>query len=74
MSEQLARQLKELRAALGLSQTQAAARLGIPRRTLISWENDQRTPGGLAMEALQAKLKMLAEAKPPVKKKAPQKK
>lgn len=59
MSEELKRKLKEVRERLGLSQSQMAAKLGVPKRTLQSWENDQRTPSALALEALEAKLKSL---------------
>lgn len=36
--------LRQLRKALGLTQTQAAAILGVPMRTYQSWEGDERIP------------------------------
>lgn len=52
MSKELADKLKAAREKLGLSQAQAAEAWGMPRRTLISWENDQRTPRGFALQQL----------------------
>jgi DNA-binding XRE family transcriptional regulator len=59
MSKQVADKLKKARAKLGETQVQFAKRLGVPARTLIAWENDQYTPRGLALEALNAKLDAL---------------
>lgn len=56
MSEELKIKLKAVRAKLGLSQSQAAKAWGIPLRTLIGWENDQRTPRGFALTQLNALL------------------
>jgi len=56
MSEELRLKLKAARAKLGLSQSQAAKEWGTPLRTLISWENDQSTPRGLALRLLLEKL------------------
>jgi DNA-binding transcriptional regulator YiaG len=52
MSQELRNQLKAARAKLGLSQSKFAAQIGVPTRTLIKWENDQATPRGLALAAL----------------------
>lgn len=52
MSKELANKLKKAREKMGLSQAQAGLAWGIPRSTLISWENDQRTPKGFALEQL----------------------
>jgi DNA-binding transcriptional regulator YiaG len=38
--------LSVLRKRLGITQVAAAARLGIPTRTWIAWENGQRQPRG----------------------------
>jgi len=71
MSKELRRKLKAARAKLALSQSQAAAAWGVPLRTLINWENDQQTPRGFTLTALQAKLDaILAEPA----KKSPRKK
>lgn len=59
MSKELASKLKAAREALALTQKALAEKLGVPLRTLIAWENDQRTPRGLALEALNAKLDAL---------------
>lgn len=44
------------RRARGLSQSEAAPLLGVPVRTLQSWEQAERAPRGLALEALNSKL------------------
>ena len=49
--------LQNWRKTRGLSQSEAAPLLGVPVRTLQSWEQGEREPRGLALEALQAKLK-----------------
>lgn len=64
MSEELRRKLKAARAKLGLSQSQAAKAWGIPLPTLKCWENDQRTPRGFALQALNEKLDAIL-AEPP---------
>ena len=52
MSKELARKVKEAREKVEETQQQFAQRLGVPLPTLISWENDQRTPRGFALKAL----------------------
>lgn len=52
MSKELADKLKAARQKLGISQAQAALKWGIPKPTLISWENDQRTPTGFSLNQL----------------------
>jgi DNA-binding transcriptional regulator YiaG len=44
--------LKKLRAKYGLTQKDAAERIGVALRTWISWENRQRIPSGLAVRLL----------------------
>lgn len=62
MSEELRRKLKAAREKLGLSQAQASKEWGIPKPTLISWENDQRTPTGFALKQIMGMLdKILKE-------------
>lgn len=46
---QLSNRIRKARAKLNLSQSKAAEAWGIPKRTLISWENQQRAPRGLAL-------------------------
>lgn len=48
----LATELKQARAKLGLSQSQAAEAWGIPLGTLKGYEKSQRQPRGLAMTKL----------------------
>ena len=48
----LATEIKEARAKLGLSQSQAAKAWGIPLATLQGWEQEYRQPRGLAMTKL----------------------
>ena len=43
--------------------------MGIPPRTLISWENDQRTPRGFALVQLNIQLDAILAPKPKSKKK-----
>lgn len=52
MSEEIARKLKAARERLGLSQSQAAKKWSVPLITLQSWEQNVRTPRGLALKAL----------------------
>ena len=52
MSQELRDKLKAARAKLALTQNQFAQRLGIPARTLESWEADRATPRGFALVAL----------------------
>ena len=49
-----AERLKALRARLGLTQVQAAARIGVVTGTWIAWENNQRTPGRLTQRLLKS--------------------
>jgi DNA-binding transcriptional regulator YiaG len=57
MSQELMHKLKAAREKMGLSQSQFAAQvLGISVRTLQSWEMNQRTPRGFALQALEEKL------------------
>ena len=52
--------IRELRAALGLTQEQFAAKLGVTYSTINRWENDKGKPSPLAMRGikkLQTKLK-----------------
>lgn len=56
MSKEVADRLKLARTKVGETQREFALRMGVPQRTLISWENDQRTPRGLALEALTSRL------------------
>lgn len=70
MSEELRLKLKSARAKLGLSQSEAASAWGINKKTLISWENDLRTPRGFALTAILEKLDAILaapEAKAPTK-------
>jgi DNA-binding transcriptional regulator YiaG len=55
--------LKQWRFSRGLSQRQAAAHLGVPKRTLQEWEQGRRSPRGLAWAALLSKLEAKLEAK-----------
>jgi DNA-binding transcriptional regulator YiaG len=63
MSEELARKLKLAREKTGESQTQFANRLKVALSTYLQWEHDRRTPRGLALEALNAKLDAILKGK-----------
>jgi DNA-binding transcriptional regulator YiaG len=67
MSEELRIKLKAAREKLGLSQSQAAGKWGIPLPTLIKWENNLRTPRGFALTALTEKLDAILSSPPPKK-------
>lgn len=62
MSEELKNKLKNARQRLGLTQKAMAELLGCPLRTLIGWENNERTPRGFALTALNAKLDALLKS------------
>lgn len=63
MSKEIVRKLKEARALVGETQVVFSERLGVPTRTLISWENDQATPRGLALKALNDALDAILKGK-----------
>lgn len=65
MSTKLANRLREARAKLGLSQTQASKAWLIPLDTLKKWEGNTRTPRGLALQLLLEKLDAILSAPPP---------
>lgn len=65
MSAQIQARLRAVRTKLHLTQKDLAAQLGVPLPTLIKWENDQRTPRGLALESLEGKLRALLKSGPP---------
>lgn len=65
MSEELRLKLKAARLKLGLSQSQAAKHWGIPLQTLKNWENDLRTPRGLALATINKMLDAILAAPPP---------
>jgi len=48
----LAHRLKAWRHALGLTQEQFAQRCGLPKRTVIGYENEEREPGSAALAAI----------------------
>ena len=53
--------LKRTREVLGLSQSQAAAKWGLPIRTLRAWENCQSLPGPFFLRLLLEWLERLVE-------------
>ncbi len=63
MSKEVVRKLKTAREKLAMTQKELAAKLGVPVRTLISWENDQATPHPLTWEAVRWKLAALLAEK-----------
>jgi transcriptional regulator with XRE-family HTH domain len=48
----LAERIKAWRHALGLTQDEFARRAGIPKRTLVGYENAEREPGSAALAAI----------------------
>ncbi len=63
MSEELRRKLQSARAKLKLSQAEFAKQIGMPRGTLIKWENDQRTPRGLSLKLINEMLDKILSGK-----------
>ena len=62
MSKDLKRKLQAARAKLNLSQSQFAAKLGVPTQTLQAWEADRNTPDKFKLEMLEQKIdQLLAE-------------
>lgn len=61
MSEELQRKLKEARKKLGLSQSQAAQKWGVPKATLQAWEQDRNTPTGFTLQSLMVMLDEILE-------------
>lgn len=53
----ISKKLKSWRQRLKLSQSQAAAKIGVPVRTLQEWEQDRQSPRGLARTALLAAIR-----------------
>lgn len=56
------RKLRDWRRRWQLTQLQAAAALGVPLKTFRNWEQGQRTPRGLALDALTLKLQSPPES------------
>jgi DNA-binding transcriptional regulator YiaG len=63
MSKLVASKLKLARQKLELTQEGMAEKLGVPSQTLISWEQDRRTPRGLALTALNQRLDKILASK-----------
>lgn len=55
-------QLRTWRRRWRLTQSQAAASLGVELRTLQNWEQSRNTPRGLALESLKLKLQSPPES------------
>ena len=53
------RMIRELRKALGLTQEQFAAKVGVTFSTVNRWENSRGNPSPLAMRQIEELLKML---------------
>ncbi len=51
--EQLAKIIKDLRAKMGLTQEQFAAKVGVTFSTVNRWENDRGKPSPLAMRRIE---------------------
>ena len=49
---QIAERIRAWRHALGLTQDEFAKRAGIPKRTLVGYENSEREPGAAALSAI----------------------
>ena len=60
VSGDISKMIRKLRAALGLTQEQFAAKLGVTYSTINRWENNKSKPSPLALQkiaALQKKIK-----------------
>ena len=56
-----AEQVKEIRASSGLTQEKFAEKIGIPLRTLISWETGDRKPPAYTIRLLALAVQNLKE-------------
>ncbi len=56
---EIGERIRALRQALGLTQEQLAARLGVSFPTVNRWENNHAKPSPLAMEKIEALAKRL---------------
>lgn len=63
MSKDLADKLKAARKNLNLSQSKAAEAWGMPKSTLVAWENKQRTPRGFTLTQLNTMLDKILQQK-----------
>ena len=54
-----AEQIKEIRAATGLSQKKFAEKTGVPARTILSWETGARTPPAYVIPLLRLAVRAL---------------
>ena len=52
-NKDLSKMVREVRAALGLTQKQFAAKIGVAYATVNRWENNRRKPCPLAMQQLE---------------------
>ena len=59
---EIGERIRVLRQALGLTQEQLAARLGVSFPTVNRWENNHAKPSPLAMEKIEALAKWLNQA------------
>ena len=57
--QDISKMVRELRAALGLTQEQFAAKIGVTVATVNRWENDKGKPYPLAMRQLEKLQKQL---------------
>ena len=63
MSSTFANELRQMRKAAGLTQQGMADRMLIPKRSIESWEGDQRTPPPYEQRFVLNELKSIAEEK-----------
>lgn len=54
-----AEQIKEIRAATGLSQQKFAEKTGVPARTILSWETGDRNPPSYVIPLLRLAVRAL---------------
>lgn len=55
--DSLAARIRAARKALGLTQPEFAAKLGVAFRTLVGWESGEHVPQGLQLKAVKKYLK-----------------
>lgn len=63
MSDELKSKLKAAREKLGLTQRQFSESIGVSYKTLVDWEQNRRTPRGLALTLLTEKLDAILNGK-----------
>ncbi len=60
----ISKMIRKLRTALGLTQEQFAAKIGVTYSTINRWENNKSKPSPLALQRIEELQKKLKQNKP----------